>query len=244
MARIRSIFIIFLLPLAAAVLAALYFLLYRAVVNRRLRRGETGKRRLLSPAAAAALLLAGAVLAAGAALLMWNVLPGTNGALRAGTAGTYDFVQLTQADMQTEYRAGYSIDGIAGYEKTVRQDGDVRFTVFASGAAYDRLHPMYVVYVTYTGTEEVEEAGYAARFLTGDGQELCGEAAAGGLEESGYQCFFISADTPCTLRLETAYFDPAGARRLKIEGEADGASPELMQRCAAAYGTLELFIEP
>ena len=239
-----NIWIVFLFPLAAAVLAALYFLLYRAVVNRRLRRGETGKKRLLSPAAAAALLLAGAVFAAGAALLMWNVLPGTDGALRAGTAGTYDFVQLTRADMQTEYRAGYSIDENAGYEKTVRQDGDVRFTVFASGAAYDRLHPMYVVYVTYTGTEELEEMGYAAHFLAGDGREICSASAAGGLEDGGDQCFFISADTPCTLRLETAYFDPAGAQQLKAQGETDGVSPELMQRCAAAYGTLELFIEP
>lgn len=238
------IWVIFLLPLAAAVLAALYFLLYRAVVNRRLRRGETGKRRLLSPAAAAALLLVGAVLLAWTAFLVWNVLPGPAGAGQAGTAGTYDFVQLTQADMQTEYRAGYSIDGIAGYEKTVRQDGDVRFTVFASGAAYDRLHPMYVVYVTYTGTEELEEMGYAARFLGSGGQELCGEAAAGGLEDGGNQCFFISADTACTLRLETAFFDPAGAQQLKTQGETDGVSPELMQRCAAAYGTLELSIEP
>ena len=96
----------------------------------------------------------------------------------------------------------------------------------------------------FDSVEELEEMGYAARFLGSGGQELCGEAAAGGLEDGGNQCFFISADTACTLRLETAFFDPAGAQQLKTQGETDGVSPELMQRCAAAYGTLELSIEP
>ena len=43
-----------------------------------------------------------------------------------------------------------------GYEKTVVEDGPVRFTLFQSAAGYDRMHPMVVLYAEYTGDVDLD----------------------------------------------------------------------------------------
>ncbi len=226
----------------AAVLAALYFLIYKTVINRRLARGARSGRRLPGPAAALLVFLA-------AALLVWGALAAAGRAVNPGldaryADADYDLQVWTAQQMRETYRAAYSADENPGYEKTVVTDGDVTFTVFESDAGYDRLHPMYVIYAAYTGGGAVDSTGYAGRYLTADGREICGIFAAGGGEPDEYMCFFASAETDCVLRAEVFYYDRAGAAELKGRGGEEGATDELLRSCAMAAGTLELAVNP
>ena len=231
--------------LAAAVLTGLYLLLYTFVINRRLaRKGADGaaRRRLASPGTVLVALLV-------VALLVWGIWSATGERADRGlpeqyASAAYDLQILSSDQMQTDYRSAFSIEENPGYEKTVVEDGPVRFTLFQSAAGYDRMHPMVVLYADYTGDMALDTVGYSAHFLTLEGQEIEGYFAAGGQDVQDVRCFFASADTACILRLEMDYLDAQGAQRLKEEGYEKGVTPELLRTCAAATGTLELVLAP
>lgn len=187
--------------------SVIYFFLYTRKINQRLKEGVYEGRRLWTPQKVV-LCLVIAVLVILCIVPLSRLITGDKDTPVIDDAyyqAEYMHEVYTPEEMQEGYLQQYSIDENPGYEKTIEQVGDVKFTYFISEQSYDRMHPAFIVYVQYTGNEPVEVYDYMVQFLTTEYQNLWGNGS-GGADTSDYICIMGNASINCIVEVYAGYY--------------------------------------
>ena len=183
---------------------AVYLVCYKRAVNKRLA-GARGKK--LWPPLKVCVVAALAALAVFGAVTGFLASRNSSGRLSGALANAVCTAQVYgPQDMETGYLSLYSMDENPGYTKYVKQLGDVRYTVFVSGEAYDGCHPAFLIFAEYTGTGAAAYYDADCSFLTPDGTNLY-SASVGGGDTQPYICIVGNSTADCGISCVVDYYN-------------------------------------
>jgi len=220
MRSVASIIIIFFaLVVFVSLLIAAYYLIYKKLINKGLNNPSGTKRNIPS--------LPSFILAAILSIvILYGIIISVSAIINRNNQNTvdppicsYTEIDLDKEDNEKKYSEIYSISENIGYDKYVEKINDIVFTYFISQSEYDTYHPSFIVFVEYTGDEEILHRGVNGTFYYIDNSLIGGYGYAGG-DGTNILCFIGDASYECIFELEVAFYNT----HVKSEDFKEGAT--------------------
>lgn len=211
---IGTFYLLVFVVLAILVIAitVVYTSMYRVRINKHLASGEKGNAKVWSP-------MKVCIVSVIAALALCAILFAAHSMKTPAAVTSKPDVTVekyTADQMQTGYLSQYSREGNAGYEKHDQVIGDIKYTWFVSKEGLNTLHPAFLIYAEYTGTDKAKYEDIILNFKTFSGDEIAQYTEGGCDFDGSVICLIGNASGDCQVTCIVDVYET-----LKNESEVD-----------------------
>lgn len=169
------ILIIFLLIIIPSLI---YVKIYQGKINKRMNHiNEKNRKHMIEPFRFCIIWSAAVVILS---IFFITIINDSGNSNTSESTATYDFKIFEGEEINDSYIGNFSTEENTGYIKVEKEVENFRVTAFYSEEAYDGIHPNFIAYVQYTGSEEYMAQDVHGGFYGYDGNILSGKGYAGG----------------------------------------------------------------